>query len=161
MLPIRSPRFDPKLLHNQPRDGLLLDRSHQQPIRLRPLEFSLVRVHFPPRPGPPGPGPPSSSGGAGAIATQFPCHLRRCPERSEREKAELTKDNHEAEEVNPILLYEAFLWFGHDNFALGREWWRGAQLRPRVAFDQIPDYIHVCHLSPQRTNQTPRPDLVG
>lgn len=100
-------------------DALLLDRSHQQPIRLRRLEFSLARVHLPPRPGPPGPAPPLSSGGAGAMAT---IPMSCLP--GARRISELTQDDHEGKDVNPILLDETLLWFRGDDLAFGSKWWR-------------------------------------
>jgi hypothetical protein len=69
-----------------------------------------------------------------------------CEGRLERREIEiivLTDDNHEPDDVNPVLLDESLLWFGSNHLAFGRKRWRGAQLRPRVAFDQIPDRIHT------------------
>ena len=89
---------------------------------------------------------------------QFPCHVRPCLWwRRERKRTELTKNEDEGEDINPILLDEALLWFRFDDLTLGRKGWRRAQLRPRVAFDQIPDHRHARHLSPQRTNQNAGP----
>jgi len=55
----------------------------------------------------------------------------------------LTKDNHEGENVNPVLLDETLLGLRRDDLALRGERWGGAQLRPRVALDQAPDHTHV------------------
>jgi hypothetical protein len=103
------------------RDALLLDQFHQQPIRSRPLEFSLVRAHFPPRPGPPGPAPPSSSGGAGAMAT-IPMSYKTVPGVG-RGINERTNDDHKGKDVNPIFLDETLLWFGRDDLAFGSKRW--------------------------------------
>ena len=92
---------------------------------LRPLGFSLARVHLPPRPGPPGPAPPSSSGGVGAMAAigTLSCKTHAMPGVG-RDTAELTKDNHEGKDVNPIFLDKALLWLRFDDLALGRKGWR-------------------------------------
>lgn len=79
----------------------------------------------------------------------------------QRKRRELTEDDHEGENVNPVLLNKTLLWLGRDNLALGCERWGRTQLRPRVAFDQIPGRIHACDLSPHRTNQNKGPDPVG
>lgn len=71
------------------------------------LEFPLARLHLPPRPDPPGPAPPSSSGGAGAMTT-IPMS---CETAFGWKETGLTEDNHQGENVNPILLKERLLRF--------------------------------------------------
>lgn len=46
-----------------------------------------------------------------------------CENGVRREKLELTKDDNEGEDVNPILLDQALLWFGRDDLAFGRKRW--------------------------------------
>lgn len=127
----KGARFDPIWLHNQPR-CIIIGPIPSAANPLRPSASAVTRVHLPPRPDPPGPAPPCSSGVAGVRTSSLPCQAVFTREGKRRE---LTEDDHERKNVNPVLLKETLLWFGRDDLTFGCKRWRRAQLWPRVAFD--------------------------
>jgi len=117
-----------------------LDRSHQEPIHYGHRDchwpaftFRLVQTLLGPL--------RLLPQGEQVLWLQTPHRVRRCS--GERDWGELTKDNHEGENVNPVLLNETLLGLRRNDLALRGERRRGAQLRPRVALDQAPDHTHV------------------
>ena len=78
-----------------------------------------------------------------------------------REERELTEEDKKGENVNPILLKETLLRLWGYDLTLGCKWWGCAQLRPRVAFDQILGHMRDRRLSFPRTDQNGGADLVG